>query len=68
MPRTTESPTHEEVLEAMADCEPYWAGELADKLDSSRRTLHRRLDDLVEDGEINKKSYGERRVVFWREE
>lgn len=67
MPRTPDPPTHEMVLEAMDVCEPYWAGELADEIDSSRRTLARRLNDLVESGDVQRKNYGDRRVVYWHE-
>lgn len=68
MPRTPEDPTPDAVLEAMDNCVPYWAGELADTLDASRRTVARRLNDLAERDDIKKKSHGDRRVVYWREE
>ncbi|MFB6103419.1 MAG: hypothetical protein ABEJ73_12765 [Haloplanus sp.] len=35
--------------------------------DTSRWTLQRRLNTLVEDGEVNKKEHGETRVTYWVE-
>jgi predicted transcriptional regulator len=67
VPRTTEHPTHDEVLEAMVAGEPYWAGELAKQFSASRRTVQRRLNELADDGKIRKKKQGDRRAIYWRE-
>jgi predicted transcriptional regulator len=67
VPRTTENPTHEAVLEAMVPGEPYWAGELAGQFSASRRTVQRRLNELADRGQIRKKKQGDRRAIYWRE-
>lgn len=66
VPRTPEEPTPEQVLEHMQPCEPYTVSDLQDAFeDVSRWTLKRRLDTLVEGGEVNKKKHAENRVTFW---
>jgi DNA-binding HxlR family transcriptional regulator len=65
MGRPPEYPTTDDVLAAMNEQEPYWAGELAEELEASRRTLTRRLNDLVDEGRINKKMRGNRKAIFW---
>jgi len=64
--RTPEEPTPEQVLDAMTPCEPYSVSDLVDRYeDTSRWTVQRRLDTLVEDGEVNKKKHTENRVSYW---
>jgi DNA-binding HxlR family transcriptional regulator len=54
------------VLAEMSVCEPYTVGELEETFeDASRWTIQRRLDALVEDGEISKKKHAENRVSYW---
>jgi DNA-binding HxlR family transcriptional regulator len=66
VPRTPEEPTPEAVLAEMSLCEPYTVGELEETFeDASRWTIQRRLDSLVEDGEISKKKHAENRVSYW---
>jgi len=66
VPRTPEEPTPEQVLEAMRSCEPYTVSDLVDPYDdASRWTVQRRLDTLVEDGQVNKKKHTENRVSYW---
>lgn len=69
MPRTPEDPSPQEVYMAMAEGEPYTAGELHEifekKYDVSRWTIKRRLDDLANDGFIERKEHSEGRVSFW---
>lgn len=66
VPRTPEEPTPEQVREQMRPCEPYTVGDFEDIFeDTSRWTIQRRLDTLVEDGEVNKKKHSENRVSFW---
>lgn len=41
------------------------AREVADELGESRRTLHRRLNELHDEGRVEKKTVGGRSVVWW---
>jgi DNA-binding HxlR family transcriptional regulator len=66
VPRTPGEPTPEQVLEAMTPCEPYTVSDLVDRYDdTSRWTVQRRLDTLVEDGEVSKKNHTKNRVSYW---
>lgn len=66
VPRTPDEPTPQQVLEEMNPCEPYTVSDLQDLYpDASRWTLQRRLDTLVEDGEVSKKKHTENRVSYW---
>jgi len=66
VPRTPEEPTPEQVLSQMTLCEPYTVSDLQDEFpDASRWTLQRRLDALVDDGEVSKKKHTENRVSYW---
>lgn len=67
VPRTPEEPTPQQVLDEMIPCEPYTVSDLRDEFDdASRWTVQRRLDSLVEDGEVSKKKHSENRVSYWR--
>ena len=64
--RPTEDPTASEVLSAMAICQPYTVGDLADHFpQASRWTIQRRLDDLVDIGDVRKKKHAKNRVSYW---
>jgi len=66
VPRTPEEPTPQQVLSQMNCCEPYTVSDLQDEFaDASRWTLQRRLDTLVDDGELSKKKHTENRVSYW---
>ena len=66
VPRTPEEPTPQQVLEEMNPCEPYIVSDLVDAFpDASRWTVQRRLDSLVEEGELSKKKHTENRVSYW---
>ena len=66
VPRPPEEPTPEQVLAAMTLQEPYTVSELVDEFeDVSRWTIQRRLDTLVEDGQLAKKKHSENRVSYW---
>lgn len=66
VPRQPEEPTPEQVLDEMNPCEPYSVSDIVDAFeDTSRWTVQRRLDTLVEDGEVEKKKHGENRVSYW---
>lgn len=68
VPRTPEEPTPDDVLDALTPCEPYTASEVAALFeDTSRWTIQRRLDTLVERGDVEKKKHSERRVSYWIE-
>lgn len=68
VPRTPEEPTAETILDELAECEPYTVGELTERFDASRWTIQRRLDSLVDRGEVRKKKHGENRVSYWVED
>lgn len=75
VPREPEDPSPQEVFLAMDDGQPWTAAELAEKLCeqagdeeyTNRWTVRRRLDDLVEDGFVNRKKHSESRVSYWTE-
>lgn len=41
------------------------ASELADEFDHTRQWAHSRLQDLHEQGRVNRKNGGERSVIWW---
>lgn len=53
------------ILETMAECEPYTAGDLANELDEPRRTVDYNLRQLAESGDVERKKHSERRVSWW---
>lgn len=66
VPRQPEEPTPEQVHSEMTVCEPYTVSDLVDQFDdASRWTIQRRLDTLVEDGELAKKKHTENRASYW---
>jgi uncharacterized protein VirK/YbjX len=66
VPRTPEEPTPEQVRSEMNTCEPYTVSDLQDTFkDASRWTIQRRLDTLVEDGQVAKKKHSETRASYW---
>lgn len=66
VPRTPEEPTPSQVYEQMNPCEPYTVSDLQDEFpDASRWTIQRRLDTLVDDGDLSKKKHTENRVSYW---
>jgi DNA-binding HxlR family transcriptional regulator len=67
VPRTPEEPTPDAVFEEMTPCEPYTTSDLLAAFDTSRWTVQRRLDTLVDDGRVNKKKHAENRVTYWVE-
>ena len=65
-PRQPGEPTPEQVFAEMNPCEPYSVSNIVDTFeDTSRWTVQRRLNTLVEDGKISKKKHGENRVSYW---
>jgi len=40
--------------------------DIADVMDPSREAIHTRLNELVAEGELNRKQAGARAVVYWR--
>jgi hypothetical protein len=68
MARQPEEPSPEQVLSAMMPCESYMMKDFEEMFDdTSRWTLQRRLNALVDAGEVNKKEHGETRVTYWVE-
>ena len=61
--------TPPDVLEIFGDredrAEPLTASEVADALRCSRRTAGRKLDQLVDSGDVDSKKVGGRSRVFW---
>lgn len=60
------SDTRSEVYEAMPLGEPTIASEIAKKADIPRTTVNYHLNNLSENGEIMKKKFHERRVVWMK--
>ena len=58
----------EAVLDAMRQLEPYTASELAETLGWPRRTVHKLLSDLNEEGRVRRKKTGHRTVIWIRPE
>ena len=66
MARTPKEPTPEDVLEEMSVCEPCTVGELEETFeDTSRWTIQRRLDSLVDHGKIAKKKHAKNHISYW---
>lgn len=65
VPRTPEEPTADQLLDLMEPCEPYTVTDFVDEFDTSRWTIQRRLDTLVEQDQLRKKKHGENRVSYW---
>lgn len=66
VPRTPEEPIPEQVYDQMTPCEPYTVGDLEAQFEgASRWTIQRRLDTLVEDGQVAKKKHATNRVSYW---
>jgi DNA-binding HxlR family transcriptional regulator len=60
------SPTAQQVLSEMDACEPYTVSDLQDVFsDTSRWTIQRRLDTLVEQGDLSKKKHSTNRVSYY---
>ena len=53
-----------DILDAMTPLEPYTASELADILEWPRRTVHKLLSDLDEEGRVRRKKTGHRTVIW----
>jgi len=60
------SDTRSEVYDAMPLGEPTIASEVADMSGLPRTTVNYHLNDLAEDGEIMKKKFHEKRVVWMK--
>lgn len=56
----------EDVFEAMEPLEPYTTSEIADALDAPKRTIFHYLDELSEEGKIQKKKPADTRVIWMR--
>lgn len=67
VPREPEPPTPDDVVAAMSECEPYTAAEIVELVDAetSRWTVQRRLESLVDDGRVERKEHEENRVSYW---
>jgi Mn-dependent DtxR family transcriptional regulator len=57
----------EDVLKVMRESDqPFLtAGEIVQEVDVTRKTVHDRLEELHENGVVNKKKVGARAVVWW---
>lgn len=56
----------EDVFQAMDELEPYTTGELAEQLDAPRRTIFNYLEQLHENGRVQKKKPEPRRAIWMR--
>lgn len=66
VPREPENPSPQEVYLAMDEGEPYTVGEItAEFPDSNRWTIKRRLDQLVEDGFVERKKHSSSTATYW---
>ena len=61
----SETVTPEDVLALFTDVEPRTATEVADELGIARRTSLNKLNELADQGRIQKKKVGGRAVVWW---
>lgn len=57
----------DEVLSVMEEVdEPFMTlKEITAEVDVTKKTVQRRMEELVEDGEVNRKKVGSRAVVWW---
>ncbi|ADJ14503.1 hypothetical protein C497_03925 [Halalkalicoccus jeotgali B3] len=55
----------ERLLDVMVVCEPYSTRELAQEVGEPRRTVLYNLEQLADDGEINRKQSSKRDVSWW---
>lgn len=65
VPWEPDDPGPHQVYMAMDPGIPYTAGELAEEFDVTRHTIYKRLDKLVEMGEVRKKEHAENRYTYW---
>lgn len=65
VPRQPEEPAPQQVYLAMDEGVPYTASELATEWDVTRYTVKDRLEQLHEDGFIERKKHGKRTVTYW---
>jgi len=66
VPREPGDPSPQEVYLAMEEGQPYTVGEIVDQFpDSNRWTIKRRLDQLVEDGFVERKKHSQSTVTYW---
>jgi DNA-binding IclR family transcriptional regulator len=56
----------DDVLKVMTPLEPYSARELAETLGWPRRTVHKLLSELHEEGRVRRKKTGHRTVIWIR--
>lgn len=69
VPRPPEDPTPDDVYEYMADGRCYVVADLVEEFsdtDASRWTLQNRLDELAEEGRIEKRKHANERVTYRR--
>jgi len=56
----------EEIFEAMPEVEPMRASDVAEIVGVSKSTANHHLNNLADEGRIEKKKFHEKRVVFFR--
>lgn len=60
-----ETPSVDEIIDKFSPCEPYTVADLQDDFeDCSRWTIVDRLNSLVEDGHLQKKTHADQRVSY----
>jgi DNA-binding MarR family transcriptional regulator len=63
--RYSEKTPAEKVLVLFDDTEPRTTSEVAEELDVAQKTAYNKLEQLREEGEIEKKNIGGLAVVWW---
>ena len=58
----------DDILDTMTPLEPYSARELAETLGWPRRTVHKLLSELHDEGRVRRKKTGHRTVIWIRPE
>jgi len=65
VPRTPDEPSTDDILAEMDPCTPYTVADFVASFDVSRWTVRRRLQSLVDDGDIRRKKHSENVLTFW---
>lgn len=65
VPRTPTEPATEDILAEMDPCTPYTVSDFVQRFDVSRWTIRRRLQSLVDSGDIRRKKHSENVLTWW---
>ena len=67
VPRTPDDPDPEDILAEMDPGTPYTVADFEGRWDVSRWTIRRRLEELHEEGEIQRRKHSDNVVTWWIE-